>query len=143
MNNVMDETAQEIADLKEDLRDAQKETARLEKELQEAYSDKVTAPVQIVPVVDKTFIQDLQNEIKDAQGRIHYLEGKLREETAKWQMMQADLVTALALVEVIRTNKQNAWEYFMTPQGRERLKWATTRYNQEMVSFTDTLKREK
>lgn len=142
MNNVLDETQQEIADLKADLQDALKQNSALEKELQLAYAEKGAAPAKPLPV-DTTVIDDLRSQLNVAEGAARFQEGKHKEQLARAQMLQADLVMALALVQVVKDNKHEAWTYFTTPQGRERLEWATDKYQKEMGSFTNALGEDK
>lgn len=147
MNNVMDETAQEIADLKADLADAQKETARLERELQEAYSDKPAkvAPEEVKALTElQLHVEDARSKARAAQDHSHELEKRATEQQAKYQALHADLVMALSLLEVVRLNKAESWTYFMsTDQGRKRMKWAQGAYKREMDVFLNQLPKEK
>jgi DNA repair exonuclease SbcCD ATPase subunit len=139
----MDEISREIADLKADLLDAQKENERLEKELQESYDDskpKVQAPV--LTDLNKK-IQELELRASQTESNLRLAEQESQRARSATRKMGVDLMKALAVVEVIRMNEKDAWQYFQTPEGQSLMKWASARYNQEANSFMHILGREE
>lgn len=134
MNSIMD---QELADLKADFADLQKEKARLERELQEAYDDSPVTP--IVPLVVEQEVTSLKSEISQLSKERQQAQTDLAEEQKKVQNLKNDYIKALSLLEVVRLNKEQSWQYFTTTDGRQRLEWIKRSYEREMNGFLSNL----